>query len=125
MKVTSLKQQCPLKRQNDITMFNIKKRKIEEAEVTDITTNTTEILTPQSLPHNDIVTPQSIDIPPQLTAHNRSDDLRRIPVSDRKRRGGPSGVISVQTVKPSTNRKKRNKQKYNPLELVPRIKTWD
>ena len=124
MKVTSLKQQRPVKRHADTTMFNVKKRRIEEAEVADITISTTEILSPQSLPHNDIVTPQSIDIAPQLTLRNLSDDLR-IPISRRRRQGGSSGVISIQTVKSSSSRKKRKKQKDNPLELVPHIKTWD
>lgn len=123
MKVTSLKHQRPIKRHSDTTMFNVKKRKIEEAEVADVTINTTEILSPQSLPQDDVVTPQLIDIAPQLTAHNLLDDLR-IPVTHRRRRGGPSGVISIQTVKPSS-KKKRKKQKDNPLELVPHIKTWD
>lgn len=123
MKVTSLKHQHPIKRHSDATMFNVKKRKIEEAEVADVTINTTEILSPQSLPQDDVVTPQLIDIAPQLTARNLSDDLR-IPVSHRRRRGGPSGVISIQTVKPSS-KKKRKKQKDNHLELVPHIKTWD
>ena len=125
MKVTSLKHQHPIKRHSDTTMFNVKKRKIEDAEVADVTINTTEILSLQSLPQDDVVTPQLIDIAPQLTARNLSDDLI-IPASHRRRRGGPSGVISIQTVKPSS-KKKRKKQKDNhlDLELVPHIKTWD